>query len=65
MKAKELRERTTEDLAELKRSASEGSLQFSDEEPRNQLDDTSLLNRTKKDIARIELILGERTEGGA
>jgi large subunit ribosomal protein L29 len=65
MKAKELRERTTEDLAELKDQLKKDLFNFRMKNHVKQLDDTSLLNRTKKDIARIELILGERTEGGA
>ena len=30
-----------------------------------QLDDTSLINKTRKDIARIELLLSERSAKGA
>jgi ribosomal protein L29 len=30
-----------------------------------QLDDTSLINKTRKDIARIELLLSERAVQGA
>jgi len=30
-----------------------------------QLDDTSLINKTRKDIARIELLLSERASKGA
>ena len=30
-----------------------------------QLDDTSLINKTRKDIARIELLLSERAAKGA
>jgi len=60
MKAKELKERTTEDLEELKGQLKKDLFNYRMKNHVSQLDDTSLLNRTSKDIARIELILGQR-----
>lgn len=60
MKAKELRERTTEDLNELKTQLKKDLFSNRMKNHVSQLDDTSSLNRTRKDIARIELILGQR-----
>ena len=62
MKAKDLRERSTEDLVELKGSMQKDLFSYRMKNFTGQLDDTSLLNKTKKDVARIELILHERAE---
>jgi len=62
MKAKDLRERSTEDLVELKGSMTKDLFSYRMKNFTGQLDDTSLLNKTKKDVARIELILHERAE---
>ena len=61
MKAKDLRDRSTQDLVELKGSMQKDLFSFRMKNFTGQLDDTSLLNKTKKDVARIELILHERT----
>jgi large subunit ribosomal protein L29 len=60
MKAKELRERTTEDLVELQTQLRKDLFGARMKNCVNQLDDTSLLPKTKKDIARIEQILHQR-----
>ena len=65
MKAKDLRERTTEDLAELKATISKDLFSHKMKNFTGQLDDTSLINKTRKDIARIELLLSERAAKGA
>ncbi len=65
MKAKDLRERTTEDLAELKATISKDLFSHKMKNFTGQLDDTSLINKTRKDIARIELLLSERASKGA
>ena len=65
MKAKDLRERSTEDLAQLKASMSKDLFSHKMKNFTGQLDDTSLINKTRKDIARIELLLGERASKGA
>jgi large subunit ribosomal protein L29 len=65
MKAKELRERSTSDLAELKATMSKDLFSHKMKNFTGQLDDTSLINKTRKDIARIELLLSERASKGA
>jgi large subunit ribosomal protein L29 len=64
MKAKDLRERSTADLLELKGSMQKDLFSYRMKNCTGQLDDTSLLNKTKKDVARIELILHERSSAG-
>ena len=63
MKAKDLRERSTEDLAQLKGSIEKDLFGYRMKNFTGQLEDTSLLKKSKKDIARIELILHERVGG--
>lgn len=68
MKAKDLRERTTEDLASLRAAMKKDLFSFRMKNHTSQLEDTSLLNKTRKDLARIELVLHERandTSAGA
>jgi len=65
MKAKDLRERTTEDLTELKATMSKDLFSHKMKNFTGQLDDTSLINKTRKDIARIELLFSERASKGA
>ena len=60
MKAKDLRERSTEDLAELKTSIEKDLFSHRMKNATDQLGDTSLLGKARKDIARVELILQER-----
>lgn len=60
MKAKELHERTTESLVELKASLKKELFSFRMKNFTGQLDDTSLLKKARKDIARIETILADR-----
>lgn len=60
MKAKDLRERSTEDLIDLKKTLSKDLFSYKMKGATDQLQNTSLLGKTRKDIARIELILGER-----
>ena len=65
MKAKDLRERTTEDLTELKATLSKDLFSHKMKNFTGQLDDTSQLGRTRRDIARIDTILSERTRASA
>jgi len=65
MKAKELLERSTESLVELKGSLTKDLFAYRMKNFTGQLDDTSLLNKTRKDIARIESILSSRAAEGA
>jgi large subunit ribosomal protein L29 len=60
MKAKDLRERSTEDLAELKTTMEKDLFSHRMKNATDQLGDTSLLGKARKDIARVELILHER-----
>jgi large subunit ribosomal protein L29 len=60
MKAKDLRERSTEDLAELKATMEKDLFSHRMKNATDQLGDTSLLGKARKDIARVELILSER-----
>ena len=60
IKAKDLRERSTEDLAELKTSIEKDLFSHRMKNATDQLGDTSLLGKARQDIARLELILHER-----
>src|SRR6266545_3119311 len=63
MKARDLRDRTTEDLAELERSLANERFQSKFKNFTNRLDDTSLIRKAKRDLARVKLILAERARG--
>jgi large subunit ribosomal protein L29 len=65
MKAKDLRERSTEDLAELKATMEKDLFSHRMKNATDQLGDTSLLGKARKDIARVELILSERRVASA
>ncbi len=60
------KERTTESLVELKASLKKELFSYRMKNFTGQLDDTSLLRKARKDIARIETILAGRaaSEGG-
>ena len=60
MKAKDLRERTTEDLATLKASMQKDLFSYRMKNFTDQLEDSSQLGKARRDIARIETILRER-----
>ena len=62
MKAKDLRERTTEDLVELRAMMKKDLFSYRMRNHTSQLDDTSLLRKSRRDIARIEHILHERAQ---
>jgi large subunit ribosomal protein L29 len=68
MKAKDLRERTTEDLGELRAQLEKDLFSYRMKNHTGQLEDTSLLGKTRRDLARIQLILSQRqvlAQGGA
>ena len=65
MKATDLRARSTEDLLELKASMKKDLFSQRMKNYTNQLDDTSLLRKARRDIARVEGILRERTKAPA
>lgn len=60
MKAKDLRERTSEDLATLKASMQKDLFSYRMKNFTDQLEDSSLLGKARRDVARIETILAER-----
>jgi large subunit ribosomal protein L29 len=57
MKAKDLRERSVEDLRDLEKSLAKDTFQNRFKNFTNRLDDTSLLNKTRRDLARVKTIL--------
>jgi large subunit ribosomal protein L29 len=63
MKAKDLRERSTADLAQLRETMKKDLFSFKMKNLTNQLDDTSLLRKNRRDLARIEQLLHERALG--
>lgn len=65
MNSKELRERSTEDLVELRASLSRELFQSRMKNAVGQLENTSFLGKARKDIARIEQILSERSQVAA
>jgi large subunit ribosomal protein L29 len=60
MKAKDLRDRTTEDLRELDKRLSRDLFQYRFKNFTGQLDDTSLVHKTRRDVARVRTVLAER-----
>ena len=63
MKAKDLRERSTDDLIELKKTMTKDLFSYRMKNFTNQLEDTSLIRKTKRDLSRIEHVLRERVLG--
>lgn len=63
MKAKDLRERTVEDLRELEKSLAKDTFTHRFKNFTNRLDDTSVINKTKRDLARVKTILAQKTQG--
>ena len=57
MKPKDLRERSVEDLKELEKSLAVDTFQNRFKNFTNRLDDTSTMNKTKRDLARVKTIL--------
>ncbi len=60
MKSKDLRERSVEDLKELEKSLQRDTFTHRFKNFTNRLDDTSAMNKTRKDLARVKTILRER-----
>jgi len=65
MDAKDLRERTGEDLVSLRETLKKDLFSYRMKNLTNQLDDTSVLGKTRRDIARIEMVLSERSDGAS
>ena len=57
MKAKDLRERLPEDLKELDKSLAKDVFTARFKNFTNRLDDTSTINKTKRDLARVKTLL--------
>ena len=64
MKAKDLRERTLEDLKELEKSITGEKFQNRLKNFTNRLDNTSLIKKARRDLARIKTILVQKAAGG-
>jgi large subunit ribosomal protein L29 len=60
MKAKELRDRSESDLVDLSRQLERELFGHRMKNQTGQLDDTSLLQKTRRDLARIALVRSER-----
>lgn len=60
MKAKDLRERSVEDLRELEKSLQKDTFTNRFKNFTNRLDDTSSINKTKRDLARVKTILAQK-----
>jgi large subunit ribosomal protein L29 len=64
MKAKDLHERTVEDLRELEKTISKDLFEARFKNFTNRLDDTATLRKHRREIARIKTVLGEKGRGG-
>jgi large subunit ribosomal protein L29 len=60
MKFADLREKSASDLGELKASLTRDLFSYRMKNSLGQLEDTSLMRKVRKDLARIEQILTER-----
>jgi large subunit ribosomal protein L29 len=60
MKAKDLRERSVEDLRELEKSLTRDTFTHRFKNFTNQLDDTSLIAKAKRDLARVKTLLRQQ-----
>ena len=65
MKARDLRERTVEDLRELEKSLAKDVFANRFKNFTNRLDDTSSINKAKRDLARVKTLLREHALTGA
>jgi len=65
MKAKDLRERTTQDLTTLRDTIKQELFSYRMKNFTNQLEDTSLIKKSRRDLARIVGILDGRSAAGA
>ena len=57
MKAKDLRERSLDDLKELEKSLAKDTFTVRFKNFTNRLDDTSTIAKTKRDLARVKTLL--------
>lgn len=61
MKAKDLKERSLEDLKELAKSLRKDFFQNRLKNFTNRLDDTSSIKKTKRDLARVLTLINEKS----
>ncbi|MBS2020666.1 MAG: 50S ribosomal protein L29 [Deltaproteobacteria bacterium] len=57
MKAKDLRERSLDDLRDLEKSLAKDTFQARFKNFTNRLDDTSTIKKTKRDLARVKTLI--------
>lgn len=62
MKAKELRERTVEELQGLERTLERQMFDTRFKNFTNRLDDTSLISKTRRDLARVKTLLSAKKQ---
>lgn len=60
MKAKDLRERSVDDLRELEKSLAKDTFTARFKNFTNRLDDTSSIKKAKRDLARVKTLLHEQ-----
>jgi len=65
MKAKDLRERSDEDLRELEKSLAKDVFTARFKNFTNRLDDTSTMKKTRRDLARVKTLLRQQALLGA
>ena len=65
MKAKDLRERSNDDLKELEKSLAKDTFTARFKNFTNRLDDTSTINKTKRDLARVKTLIAQLSKGEA
>ncbi len=65
MKAKDLRERSPEDLKELEKSLRTDYFQARLKNHTNRLDDTSTIRKSRRDLARVLTIIAAKNTGAA
>jgi large subunit ribosomal protein L29 len=63
MKSKDLRERSLEDLKELEKSLRKDLFQHRFKNFTNRLDNTSLIKKTHRDLARVLTLLNQHAKG--
>jgi large subunit ribosomal protein L29 len=59
MKAKDMREKSLEDLREMEKSLANDAFQSKLKNFTNRLDDTSQIRKLRRDVARVKTLLGE------
>ena len=65
MKAKDLHERTVEDLKELEKTLAKDLFDSRFKNFTNRLDNTASLKTTRRELARIKTVLGQKAKGSA